>query len=140
MTAPRDFADYLHDMLEATGKVAEFVLGMTQEQFVADEKTQYAVVRGLERSKIAVCTAALGLATGRRARLLGKGISAPSSKRCSRMAVSTSAALKAHSSGVAPSVKASSMSANCTTKLPPSCASSVSAPAPSAAVVLFSSW
>lgn len=48
MTAPRDFADYLHDMLEATEKVAKFVLGMTQEQFVADEKTQFAVVRGLE--------------------------------------------------------------------------------------------
>jgi len=48
MTAGRDFHDYLHDMLEATDKVASFVQGMTQEQFVLDDKTQYAVVRGLE--------------------------------------------------------------------------------------------
>jgi uncharacterized protein with HEPN domain len=35
-------------MLEAAEKVASFISGMTEEQFLADEKTQYAVVRGLE--------------------------------------------------------------------------------------------
>lgn len=35
-------------MLEATDKVASFVQGMPQEQFLLDDKTQYAVVRGLE--------------------------------------------------------------------------------------------
>jgi len=48
MTAARDFHDYLQDMLEATDKVASFVHGMTTEQFLEDDKTQYAVVRGLE--------------------------------------------------------------------------------------------
>ena len=48
MTAARDFEDYLHDMLEASNKVASFVVGSTLEQFLGDEKTQFAVVRGLE--------------------------------------------------------------------------------------------
>ena len=35
-------------MLEATEKVAVFIQGMTRDGFLTDEKTQYAVVRGLE--------------------------------------------------------------------------------------------
>jgi uncharacterized protein with HEPN domain len=46
--AERDYRDYLQDMLEAAEKVALFVQGMTQDQFLADEKTQFAVVRALE--------------------------------------------------------------------------------------------
>jgi len=46
--AERDFRDYLQDMYEAAEKVASFIRGMTEEQFLADEKTQYAVVRALE--------------------------------------------------------------------------------------------
>jgi uncharacterized protein with HEPN domain len=48
VSAERDFRDYLHDMLEAADKVASFIQGMTEKQFLADEKTQYAVVRALE--------------------------------------------------------------------------------------------
>jgi uncharacterized protein with HEPN domain len=44
----RDYRDYLNDMLEAADKVALFIRGMTEEQFLVDEKTQYAVVRALE--------------------------------------------------------------------------------------------
>jgi uncharacterized protein with HEPN domain len=48
VSTPRDFQDYLQDMLEAAEKVALFVHGMTEDQFLADEKTQFAVVRALE--------------------------------------------------------------------------------------------
>ena len=48
MKPPRDYRDYLHDLLDASEKVAEFIRGMTQSQFLEDEKTQFAVVRGLE--------------------------------------------------------------------------------------------
>jgi uncharacterized protein with HEPN domain len=48
MTGPRDYLDYIADILEAAEKVAEFVRGMTLETFSEDEKTQYAVIRGLE--------------------------------------------------------------------------------------------
>jgi uncharacterized protein with HEPN domain len=48
LKAPRDYRDYLQDMLGATEKVAAFVQGMTRGQFLEDERTQFAVVRGLE--------------------------------------------------------------------------------------------
>lgn len=48
MRTERDYRDYLNDMLEAADKVALFIRGMTEEQFLVDEKTQYAVVRALE--------------------------------------------------------------------------------------------
>ena len=48
MSGPRDYADYVADMLESAQKAREFVAGMRYEDFVADEKTQYAVVRALE--------------------------------------------------------------------------------------------
>ena len=39
---------YLQDILYSADKVEEFVSGMTYEQFVDDEKTQYAVIRAIE--------------------------------------------------------------------------------------------
>ena len=48
MSREREYRDYVQDMLEAADKVASFISGMTQDQFLADEKTQYAVVRALE--------------------------------------------------------------------------------------------
>ena len=48
MRTERDYRDYLHDMLEAADKVALFLRGMTEQQFLVDEKTQYAVVRALK--------------------------------------------------------------------------------------------
>ena len=48
MSEPRDRQDYLSDMLEAADKVSSFVQGMTREMFLDDDRTQYAVVRGLE--------------------------------------------------------------------------------------------
>lgn len=48
MKEPRDYRDYLADMIEASDKVAFFIHGMALDGFLADERTQYAVVRGLE--------------------------------------------------------------------------------------------
>jgi uncharacterized protein with HEPN domain len=46
MSPIREYGDYLADMVEATEKVAAFVRGMTPEEFLADEKTQFAVGSG----------------------------------------------------------------------------------------------
>jgi uncharacterized protein with HEPN domain len=46
--AERNPADYLADILEASGKISNFIGGLDSEQFAADEKTFYAVIRGLE--------------------------------------------------------------------------------------------
>jgi len=35
----RQYEDYLRDMLEATDKVAEFIHGLSEDGFLADEKT-----------------------------------------------------------------------------------------------------
>lgn len=48
MKGEREYEDYLADILDASEKIAAFVKGMTQTQFRADDKTQFAVVRGLE--------------------------------------------------------------------------------------------
>ncbi len=48
MKPKREYEDYLQDMLEATDKVATFIQGFSENGFLADEKTQYAVVRALE--------------------------------------------------------------------------------------------
>lgn len=48
MTAERDVADFLEDILDAISKVEDFVTGMTFEEFVDDDKTAFAVVRALE--------------------------------------------------------------------------------------------
>jgi uncharacterized protein with HEPN domain len=47
MSGP-EYRDYLVDMIEAAEMVALFIKGMTKEQFLADKKTQFAVVRALE--------------------------------------------------------------------------------------------
>lgn len=48
MSSERTHVDYLDDMLAAMAKVASFITGMTFEEFAKDDKTAFAVVRGLE--------------------------------------------------------------------------------------------
>ena len=48
MSSPREFLDYLGDINDAVAKAQKFLAGMTYEQFAADEKTAFAVVRCLE--------------------------------------------------------------------------------------------
>jgi len=48
MKGEREYEDYLADILDAADKIASFIKGMTESQFLADDKTQFAVVRGLE--------------------------------------------------------------------------------------------
>ncbi len=42
------YSDSLQDMLDACLKATSFTKGMSFEEFVKDEKTQYAVIRALE--------------------------------------------------------------------------------------------
>jgi uncharacterized protein with HEPN domain len=44
----RDSRVYLEDMLEAAGKIARYVTGMTRDQLAQDPRTLDAVVRNLE--------------------------------------------------------------------------------------------
>jgi uncharacterized protein with HEPN domain len=46
--AERDFRDYLDDILDNARKLKSFVAGLSFEDFRADEKTQYAVMRAVE--------------------------------------------------------------------------------------------
>lgn len=48
MSVDRTHADYLADILDAIRKVAQFIQGMTFEEFTKDDKTVFAVTRGLE--------------------------------------------------------------------------------------------
>lgn len=48
MTPPREYRDFLEDILQASRKALSFTQDMTYEQFVADDKTAFAVVRALE--------------------------------------------------------------------------------------------
>jgi uncharacterized protein with HEPN domain len=48
MKAERDHQDYVHDIPEASAKIGEFISGMAEADFLGDDKTQFAVVRGLE--------------------------------------------------------------------------------------------
>ena len=48
MNQSRDYRDYLEDICQAARKALEFVEGVAYEDFLADEKTVYAVVRALE--------------------------------------------------------------------------------------------
>ena len=48
MKGEGNYHDYLQDMIEATDKVSAFIAGLTEAQFLADERTQFAVVRALE--------------------------------------------------------------------------------------------
>ena len=44
----RDPRDYVNDILDSIEKIEGFVKGIDYEEFLRDEKTQYAVVRALE--------------------------------------------------------------------------------------------
>jgi len=44
----RTYLDYLADILEAVEKAQRFVQGLSYEQFAADDKTTFAVIRALE--------------------------------------------------------------------------------------------
>ncbi|MGH9836907.1 MAG: HepT-like ribonuclease domain-containing protein [Blastocatellia bacterium] len=48
MKSGRTHEDYLQDILDAISKANQFISGMSFEQFVADDKTVFAVVRALE--------------------------------------------------------------------------------------------
>ncbi len=48
MTAARTVPDYLRDIVEAAGKAAYFTAGMSFEDFAADSKTVFAIIRALE--------------------------------------------------------------------------------------------
>lgn len=48
MTAPRDFRDFLNDMVSACWSITGFVQGMTQEDYLEDERSRFAVSRGYE--------------------------------------------------------------------------------------------
>lgn len=48
MSAERIYADYLEDILDAITKVTKFIEGMSFDEFSSDDKTVYAVIRGLE--------------------------------------------------------------------------------------------
>lgn len=53
MSQPPDAIDFLEDILDAAQKAESFVAGMTREQFVADDKTRYAVVPLLTGAAVA---------------------------------------------------------------------------------------
>jgi uncharacterized protein with HEPN domain len=48
MTNERTYEDYLADIADALEKIEKFIQGMDFEAFAADDKTTFAVVRGLE--------------------------------------------------------------------------------------------
>jgi uncharacterized protein with HEPN domain len=48
MKAPRDYREFLRDMVDACRSIIRFTEGMTLEAYLADEKTRFAVVRGFE--------------------------------------------------------------------------------------------
>lgn len=48
MKPERDFLDYLQDILEMMNKVEQFIAGMSADQFIKDEKTNFAVIRAIE--------------------------------------------------------------------------------------------
>ena len=48
MRGKRDYRDFLDDIIQTIDKIERFTKGMDYENFSADEKTIFAVVRGLE--------------------------------------------------------------------------------------------
>lgn len=48
MTAARDHRDFLHDMVGACRSILRFTTDMTLDDYMADEKTRFAVMRGFE--------------------------------------------------------------------------------------------
>jgi uncharacterized protein with HEPN domain len=47
VTAACDYRDFLSDMVMARRSIIRFAQGMTLDAYLADEKTRYAVMRGL---------------------------------------------------------------------------------------------
>ena len=45
---PREYEDYLKDLLDAIQKVQTFIKDLDLEDFKKDDKTKFAVIRGLE--------------------------------------------------------------------------------------------
>jgi uncharacterized protein with HEPN domain len=45
---PREYEDYLRDLLDAIEKVQSFIKGLEFEDFKKDDKAKFAVIRGLE--------------------------------------------------------------------------------------------
>jgi uncharacterized protein with HEPN domain len=45
---PRDYQDFLEDILNACRSIIRFVEGMDLDAYLADERTRYAVMRGYE--------------------------------------------------------------------------------------------
>lgn len=48
MTAPRDYRDFLRDIVGACRSFIQFVEGMSLDAYLADERTRFAVMRGYE--------------------------------------------------------------------------------------------
>jgi uncharacterized protein with HEPN domain len=48
VTATRDYRDFLSDMVMACRSIIRFAQGMTLDDYLAEEKTRYAVMRGYE--------------------------------------------------------------------------------------------
>ncbi|MDQ7781683.1 MAG: DUF86 domain-containing protein [Desulfomonilaceae bacterium] len=48
MTVERTHLDYLVDILDAVDKIKQFTQGLSEEQFVSDAKTVYAVIHAFE--------------------------------------------------------------------------------------------
>lgn len=48
MKTPRDYRDFLQDILSACQSIVRFTDGMTLDMYLGDEKTRYAVLRGYE--------------------------------------------------------------------------------------------
>ena len=48
MTSARDYRDFLNDLVEACRSIIRFTEGMTLDDYLADDKTRYAVMRGYE--------------------------------------------------------------------------------------------
>jgi uncharacterized protein with HEPN domain len=46
--APRDYRDFLNDIVGACRSIIDFVAGMSLEAYLRDEKTRFAVMRGYE--------------------------------------------------------------------------------------------
>jgi uncharacterized protein with HEPN domain len=44
----REYTDYVMDISDAINKIEDFMRDMTSDQFIADIKTAYAVIRALE--------------------------------------------------------------------------------------------
>lgn len=45
---PREYEDYLRDLLDAIEKIQNFIKGLDFEGFKKDDKTKFAVIRALE--------------------------------------------------------------------------------------------